>query len=875
MIPRSPVFPVPLRSFIRSGFRIPGALLFAGLLPAGLHALQSPEPVPVRETPVLRAAPVGTPLRIDGSLDDPAWEAAEPFMALRQLDPIEGAPATEETRIRVLFDEEALFIGVRAFDRGAPTGRLGRRDMEPGDSDWILIQLDSYHDHRTAFSFALNPSGIQRDGVASMGPGGAEQYDGGWDAVWEGRVAGDPEGWSAEFRIPFGQLRFAPSEAPVWGIQVERIIGRTGERAVLAFTPKDEPGGIPTFGHLEGLRSVRPGQPLEVLPYFLGQLERIAPRENPFREATESVLRVGTDLRYRLTSDFTLTGTINPDFGQVEADPASVNLTTYETFLEEKRPFFVEGGEIFEFDRNVSGGRLFYSRRIGRTPQLSAPSARSDRPDVTTILGAVKLSGKTASGWSVGVIEALTAREEARYLTDDGVAGTATVEPLTNYLVTRVRRDAAAGRVSLGGIFTGVNRQLDSEPLRNALRSSAQAGGMDFRVESQDRRWVLRGSAAFSRVAGTPSAMVRVQTAGNHFFQRPDAEHLEVDPSATSILGYSVGAALQRQGGEHWRGDIQIAATSPGFEPNDLGFQIRTDRRDVNASLGWVQNRPGRFFRNYDLTGSVRYEHNYGWNRIVSNWTLASNFRRLDFSSGSVRLSRYVPGFNDRITRGGPLVTRPGNWTLRTQWASDPRRPVALRGAVLARRDDQGGQTIGGDLSLLVRASEQWAISFGPSWEQGSVTAEYLTTRDDPTATGTFGRRYLFAPLDQVTVAMETRLEVTVSPTLSFQLYAQPFLSSGDYGDPAWLERPGSHAFAPWSGPAPDRDFNLRSLRGTGVARWEYRPGSAIVVAWQQSRSGDVYGDDGAFDLGREARALLDSRPDNLLVVKVTGWWAP
>jgi hypothetical protein len=357
------------------------------LSPPHLTAQQTPSAEgPVR--PVVRAMRSAEAIQMDGRLDEAAWATAEVVSGFTQVDPEEGQPVSERTEARVLFDDEAIYIGVRLHDRQPVSARLGRRDMALMDSDWLGVVIDSYHDHRTAYSFDVNPAGVQRDAVKSMGPGGREQDDLSWDPVWEAKTTKDDGGWTAEYRIPFSQLRFSEAEDPVWGIQIERVIGRRREYSVLSFTPKSEQGGIPTYGHLVGLDSVSPGQRLEVLPYVVARAEYVDPGLNPYRTDSEYFASGGLDLLYRVTSDFALNATINPDFGQVEVDPAVINLTVYETFFQEKRPFFIEGSEIFDFGRNTSGGRLFYSRRIGRRPQVYAPSSVSDVPDATTILGA-------------------------------------------------------------------------------------------------------------------------------------------------------------------------------------------------------------------------------------------------------------------------------------------------------------------------------------------------------------------------------------------------------------------------------------------------------------------------------------------------------
>lgn len=824
--------------------------------------------------PVVEAAGADGTLDIDGRLDEPAWSRARPVTAFTQVDPEEGRPVSERTEARVLFDREALYIGVRLHDRGSVRARLGRRDMPLSDSDWLGVVIDSYHDHRTAYSFDVNPAGVQRDAVKSMGAGGQEQDDLSWDPVWEAAVTTDEEGWTAEYRIPFSQLRFSETEKPVWGIQIERVIGRRREYAVLSFTPKNQQGGIPTYGHLVGLQDIDPGDRLEVLPYVVGRAEYVDPGANPFRTDQEYFRSGGVDLLYRVTSDFTLNATLNPDFGQVEVDPAVINLTVYETRFEEKRPFFIEGSEIFNFGRNTSGGQLFYSRRIGRTPQVRPPFAEADVPEATTILGAGKLSGKTANGWSLGIMEAVTAEERSRYLDADGRAGEAVAEPVSNYLVARARKDGRGGQTSVGGMFTAVNRSLDGPEVRALLRESAYAGGVDFRHEWANRSWVVRGSAVASRVAGDPEAMVRVQRAGNHFFQRPDADHLEVQEDATALTGYSVGVAVGKQAGEHWTGELALAATSPAYEVNDLGFQTRTDRRDAALNLAYNEFRPGSFFRNYTFYGTVRYEHNYANQRILGFWIGGFAFRHLNFWGGNINLRYFPRALDDRSTRGGPLMERPENWGLGANFNSDPRRAVVVNGRVNVLEDAYGGWQAGVGGTVNIKASPRWSLSLGPSLAKGYTVAQYVGTLPDDDAVRTFGAHYLFAPLRQTTLALETRLDLTFTPKLSFQLYAQPFISSGDYGDFAELAAPRSYDFEAWDGPAWNPDFNFRSLRGTAVLRWEWRPGSTLFLAWQQSRADYALGV-GDFDFGRDRQALFGADPDNIFVLKMNYWLTP
>jgi hypothetical protein len=423
-------------------------------------------------------------------------------------------------------------------------------------------------------------------------------------------------------------------------------------------------------------------------------------------------------------------------------------------------------------------------------------------------------------------------------------------------------------------MLTATNRDLGTDPVQASLLEGAYAGGIDFRHEWANRSWVLRGSFVGSRIAGDPRALVRIQRAGNHFFQRPDADYLGVDSAATSMNGYSVGLALGRQAGEHWRGELALAATSPEFEVNDLGFQTRTDRRDAALNLTYVENRPGGFFRNYSITNVTRFEHNYDNQRILGVTGLFFNFRHLEYWSGSLNFNYQTTANDDRSTRGGPLIERPAIWNVGAEFNSDPRKDVTFGigaggggGAYDAWRASVGGH-------VGIKASPRWNLTLGPGLEWGYIPAQYVTTVPDPEAVNTYGAHYLFAPLRQTTLALETRFDFTFTPHLSFQLYAQPFISSGNYEDVAELREPAGFAFTPWTGQFPNLDFNYRSLRGTAVLRWEWHPGSTLYLAWQQNRSDYAQGI-GDFDFSRDQRAMFGSRPDNVFLIKANYWISP
>jgi hypothetical protein len=823
---------------------------------------------PGRPTPVSTATRARGELRLDGRLDEPDWAAAAPTDWFTQADPQEGRPATQRTEVRVLYDDAYLYVGARLQDAGRPTVRLGRRDMDPGDSDWFRVFIDSYHDHRTAFGFEVNPAGVQRDEIRTI-----DTDDNTWDPVWNAATSVDSAGWTTEMRIPFSQLRFSRADRQTWGIQLERVTGRTHEDVLSTFTPKSERGGVPLYGELTGIEGIRPGRRFELLPYVSAKTSYVDPGLDPFRHLPDNRMATGLDLLYGITSNLTLNAAINPDFGQVEVDPAVVNLGVYETFFQEKRPFFVEGSEIFDFGANgTSGGQIFYSRRIGRPPTLSPPSDTSDVPDATTILGAAKLSGKPG-GWSVGALEAVTSREEARFRSFPIADGRSAVEPLSNYFVGRARREWRGGQTIFGGILTAVNRDLSSPELRDAMHSAAYAGGVDFHHEWAQHAWAVYGDGEVSQVRGSTGALVATQTRSNHFFQRPDAPYLGVDSSATSLTGYSVNLQLRKQSGEHWRGDVGSALTSPRYEVNDLGFSYRTDRRDFQTDLTYVENRPGRLWRNWSVTGTGRLERNYDWQPILSFATLNAASTTPDYWALQGSVTRYFRSVDDRLMRGGPLAERPAWWSEVGSVTSDARKALTAALTLTGDQFESRSWDWNAAVTLGLKPSASWNLTLTPNVGRTRVVAQYVTTVPDPGQTATYGQDYVFAPLDQTTVSLETRLNVTFTPRLTLEMYAQPLLSSQGYGAPKALVAPRTYDFAPYAGAVPDLDYNLRSLRGNAVLRWEWRAGSTLYVAWQQSRQ-DVAGV-GDFAFTRDRIALFHTRPDDVFLVKVSYWLSP
>lgn len=911
--------------FHRSRFWPKAVTILAGIsaLSPVLGHGQSTSPPGGDENPVptLTAARLEGSLELDGVLDEQAWKNAAPATVFTQYDPFEGEPASESTKVYILYDDQALYVGAELSDQNPVSTRLGRRDGFLMDTDWLTISLDSYNDHRTGFKFEVNPSGVRGDEALSGGHD--RRGDSSWDPVWEAKTQVTDSGWSAELRIPFSQLRFGKGAEQVWGIQITRDIARNREKQLFSFTPKDEAGGIARYAHLDGIRDLPPPRGLELLPYVQSRAEFVPVTqsdevafENPYRDGSDFFYGAGFDLKYRLSSNLTLGATINPDFGQVEVDPAVVNLTAFETRFEEKRPFFVEGAGIFSFGQGGGGGggmmrmmggggggggstQLLYSRRIGGRPQGHVPwdATYADVPDATTIIGAAKLTGQTEGGWSLGLLEAVTAREVGHYMDEAAQEHKTDVAPQTNFLVGRVRKDFRDGQSAIGAIATAVNRDLGTEELTSALRSSAYSGGVDLFHEWGNRTWSLNGQFAGSRIAGDPEVITSAQENSARYYQRPDAHHIEVDPEATSMTGYTGSVQVRRQAGLHWRGNVEVSLTSPGFEVNDLGYQRDADRRQLEGQVEYQENRPGEVFRRWELSASPKTSWNFNGDRLDTELSLRANFTFLNYWSSRFSYERKFESMDDRLTRGGPLSQKPAGHQVSFNQTTDFSRPISAYANATYTWDEAGNDRTSYFASLGIKTSSTWELTLSPRLSLNNSVAQYVGKVGDDLATSTYGTRYLFADLEQTTLSMDTRLNVTFTPELTLELYAQPFIASGKYGNIKELAEAGTFSFNRFgldlgtvileddgdrtidpdgAGPAEsfsvsNRDFNRTSLRGTAVMRWEWRPGSTLFFVWQQGRSEQRsnYGD---FDLSRDIGNLLDGESQNVFMVKATYW---
>jgi hypothetical protein len=852
----------------------------------------------------VRAARAAGEIRIDGRLDEGDWLAAPAAGGFLQRDPEQGEPASEATELRLLYDDHALYAGVRLSDSEPAriSRQLSRRDVMP-EADSFALLLDPQHDQRTGVLLEVSAAGVQRD--AALYDDNFEDVT--WDAVWESAVTRDESGWWLEIRLPLSQLRFPSLAGHVWGVNARRVVHRKNETAWLALVPKNEGGLVSRMAHLEGIAEVRPGRHLELLPYARAQAEYVEPRAggDPWNDGSRYSAGAGLDLEYGLGTGMTLVGALNPDFGQVEVDPAVVNLTAFETFFEEKRPFFTEGSQVFlRFGRSGATDYttyfypeplLFYSRRIGRAPQGVAAGALIDAPATTTILGAAKVVGRS-HGWNVGVLDALTGREYARI--DSGASRSELeVEPLTNYFVGRAQRDLGP-RAAIGFVGTATNRDLRTPGLEAQLPDRALLGGVDGHVFLDGKRdWVAWGGLSGSTVAGSELAVLRLQRAAQRYYQRPDAPHVAVDFTKTSLSGWSGRLGLNKNNGNlTWNAGLW--GISPGFEPNDLGFATQTDRGGAHAQVLFRRLTPDRVTRSRQLAIAKWWTFNYGGESQGDGVQLTSSALLRSFWKLDIALGKSWNTWDDKLTRGGPTTIRPGIESLTATVTSDVRRRLWTTLSFVASNREFGSRSRQGIATVNWRPFTALTLQVAPYWLDVKTVAQYLQTTLDPTAEATYGSRYVFGGLEQREVGVPLRLSLALSPKLSLQLYTQALLSSGDYPEIKELAAPRTYDFPVYGrdrgtialdpaapvyvvdpdGPEGEArpfrlavpDFNFKSLRVNAVLRYEFRPGSAAYLVWTDRRQDGRNPGDPSFvrDLGD----LFAAPGDDVLLLKVA-WW--
>lgn len=825
----------------------------------------------------IEAAPIeGEAPRIDGRLDESCWQRAVPATDFVEQRPVPGRIATLATEARFLYDEGSLYVGIRAFDPESDTilAPWPRRDDET-TSDWLFVELDSRHDRRTAFSFGVNPRGVQVDGTFANDT----VFDVAWDGVWESAARIDAEGWTAEIRIPFSQLPYTAGEGgeAVWGVNVYRFNPHRGETSNWSPRLPSLAGVVSNFNELRLHLPPHPHR-LELVPYVAATGDR-TPGTEPATTTTERIYG-GLDARVGLSTSFLLSAAVHPDFSQVEADPSEVNLTTFETFFTERRPLFVESESLFRFDaglpfttRGISfeDDQPFYSRRIGRPPRgLFPEGVRGRAPDASTLTGAVKLTGRTATGWSAGALWATTATTTGEGLDPDGMRLTVPLEPETHYAAARASRDFRRGSSAIGGFTTLVVRPGLESPFTFELPSGSMAAGIDGRHRFLSDRYEVTGFALATRVTGTSEALVSLLHGPGHYLQRPDAEPTPVGTAAAGVAGQVRFAKI---GGEHWRFSLAGHALSPRLEWNDLGFQRDADWLLAVGSWAYRQDRPGRWFRRWSV-GSNRlgWGWSFGGERRAAVFDAGFDFDLNNYWGGGLRFAHELAALDTEALRGGPALFVPPRDGIEATVYSDQRRASQFLVSFSAYRDRENtGTSLSLSPEATVRLHDRFAFSLGPSFERRVNDFQFVGNAPGSALP-------LVARLDQTTMAITLRADLAFSSTMTLQVYAQPFASRGRFGDDREVVAPReerrtyryrSVEEAPPAGVS-SSDFAVTDFRMNVVLRWEYRPGSRFYLVWSQARHDETSVPYLRFP--GDALAAFDAPASNRLLVKLSFW---
>ncbi len=837
----------------------------------------------------------GEPPLIDGLIDEEAWNIVEWSGDFLQREPYEYQKPSQQTAVKLLYDDDNLYVAIRCFDTDPDKieKRLTRRDSFEGD--WVAVGIDSYNDKMTGFSFSVNAAGVKNDGIVTND----NDFDETWDPVWYTKVSIDELGWLAEMKIPFTQLRFSKKEDYIWGFEVLRWYFRKEEMSLWQMVPQDATGWASLWGEIHGIKNIQPKKEVELIPYAMGYVETYeAEIGNPFEDGTDPGFNVGLDGKVAITNNMTLNFTINPDFGQVEADPSEVNLSAFETYFEEKRPFFIEGSNIYNFPVTEGDGffgldNLFYSRRIGRLPQYEPDledNEYADIPEYTRILGAMKLSGKTNNGWSIGVLESITNKEIGQ-IGSDGIVTDEIVEPLTNYFNTRVQKDIKKGNTIIGGMVTATNRFINDSSV-NFLPTAEYTQGIDFQNFWKEKAYNLSIRTVFSQAYGSTEAITELQEAPQRYYQRPDAEHLSVDTTKTSLFGNGGTIEGGKIGGGHWQYGGWFTWRTPGLDLNEMGFLRLCDYFNQGVWGGYRIWEPFSIFRSMNINASQSSGWDFSGRHLYINANMNVHMQFKNYWGFDIGVNRGFFDIDRHQLRGGPALRAPGDVGTWFDIESDTRKKLSFE--FFMRNtwgDDNYQRGFGTSLEIMYRPLNFLQISLEPGYNFRNQDIIYVET---PEYNG--NDVYVVSNIRQEFVSMDIRVELSITPNLSIQYWGQPYLFSGDYSaymqvtnamteqwqdqytlypeneislDPEnnmYLIDANGDGAANYSFENPD--FSFYEFRSNLVVRWEYIPGSTAYLVWSQGRTGDH--PDGRFSLSENVNQLLDVSPRNVFLLKVS-----
>lgn len=832
---------------------------------------------------------------IDGTLDDECWKTGEWASDFTQWVPKEGAKPTYPTHLKVLYDDNNIYVAIRAFD-GEPekiSRKAGRRDEFAGDC--VGICLDSYHDHRTGFEFDITPAGQKIDLMLTNPSNG----DFNWNAVWYAKTGFEDSAWTAEFRIPLSQLRYSSDKEQVWGMHCWRWIDRLQEESDWEVQSSTGPGILYLFGELHGIKDLPASRRIELMPYTLGKVNTFQKEaNNPFADKGRTWLgNLGLDAKIGLSSNFTADLTINPDFGQVESDPSVMNLSAFETFYEEKRPFFLEGKNIFSFDFDNSS--IFYSRRIGHAPSYSDDLRNNlkdnefmDSPDNTTILSAVKLSGKTSDGLALGVLQSLTSTEKAK-INFNGSERRTDVEPLTNFAIVRVQKDFDQANTVLGGIVTSVNRFIKNPEL-DFLNRNAYTAGLDFLHQWNDKEFFIDTKLVGSEITGNAKAVQELQNSSARYYQRPDVSYVDFDSSRTELSGYGGSVKIGKGSKGLWRYSAQVNWRSPGLDLNDLGYMQTSDIVKQEASVSYFVNQPVSIFRTYSIGFTQENNWDFGMNYLSSGGDLDLRFEFHNNWAISTSFDYTSKALDTRILRGGPAMYLPAVWSNNVYFRTDPSAKLAFELVT------DFSKSVNNNLSAF-RINP--GFSFLPlnilklymevDYSSNIDNLQYIDTKSVNNT-----NRYILGKINQRTIGVTFRIDYNITPEFSIQYYGSPFASVGKYSDFKVITDPKADDYnnrfslinptlvgdnyevsenvnngsGNFNYSFDNPDFNFSQFRSNLVLRWEYRPGSQVFLVWANERTYDVK--PGRKSVKDTMTLLKDVYPNNIFLIKFNYWFS-
>lgn len=826
--------------------------------------------------------------KLDGFLDDSIWDKVEWGSNFVEVSPDENTSPTEDTKFKILFDQKYLYVALLALDSSpnSITQRLSRRDGFEGDR--INVLIDSYHDLRTAFLFTVTAAGVRGDEIITNN---GEDFDDSWNPIWSAKAQIIKNGWSAEMKIPLSQLRFGNANEQLWGLNVIRNLFKENELSAWNRIPVGSAGWVSQAGELRGLRALKAQKQLEIQPFVAAQKETYkAEVGNPYRDGSTSKLNAGLDAKIGITNDLTLDLTVNPDFGQVEADPAAIALDGFEIFNREQRPFFVENKNIFDYRFADNRNNLFFSRRIGRNPQIytdTPDGAYADRPTNTTILGAAKFSGKTKNGWSIGVLESVTSKEYAE-INDNGSISNALVEPLSNYFVGRIQKDMNQRNTFVGGIFTATNRSLSDKD--SELRQAAYTGGFDFRHQWDNRTYFFQSNIVLSHVKGSPEAILATQENLTHLFNRVDATHVQVDPNRTSLTGTGGMVEIGKDGGQNLNYSTGFKWSSPELELNDLGFLRRADAKLQFLNLEYKTAKPVSVFRNINLELNQFASYDFQGNHNRSQYQLRTSFRFLNNSRISSWITHKPRIYDNSALRGGPRWRFSEQNSKSLYYRSDERRKFYTKFGVIHSESKQNDISfLKFELDLNYQLMPALNFSLSSEFSKRPNKTQYISQKDFLN-----DRRYILGSIDQETLRTTLRINYSLNPNLSIQYYAQPFISKGRYKDLKYVTNatasrledrfqiydPSQIQFDQDNYYFDDDmdgqtdyniqnpDFSVVQFNSNLVLRWEYIPGSELFLVWSQGIRTNISTETELID-GFET-GILDQQLQNIFLVKAT-----